>query len=104
MNFNLFSGPTNIDQAVSPVYDIVSTVLPILLGIVFLVGTFRCIALGIAFAKSDENGTHEKAKKDLIFACIGFFLIFVLIAVMYGLKNPLIDWLVTVTSDWDFNT
>lgn len=104
MNFNLLTGTgPNIEQAVSPVYSIVSTVLPILLGIVFLVGTFRCIALGIAFAKSDENGSHEKAKKDLIFACIGFFLIFVLIAVMYGLKAPLIEWLEGLTN-WDFNS
>lgn len=101
---NLLAGGPNISSAMKPVYDVVSVVLPIVLAVVFLIGVFKCVALGIAFAKSDENGTHEKAKKDLIFAIIGFVLIFALIAIMYGLKDPLITWLSDLTSNWDFNT
>lgn len=90
------SGP-DINSAVSPIYTIVSVIMPVALSLVFLIGLFKCISLGIAFAKSDENGTHEKAKKDLIWAIVGFTLIFVLIAVMWALKEPLITWLEGLT-------
>lgn len=91
--YNLLAGGPNLAPAVQPVYDVVSVVLPIVLGIIFLVGVFKCISLGIAFSKSDENGTHEKAKKDLINAIIGFVLIFVLVAVMYLLRDIIIEWI-----------
>lgn len=96
------SGP-NIEQAMSPVYTFFSVVMPILLGVVFLIGTIKCISLGIAYSKSDENGTHEKAKKDLINAIVGFVIIFVLIGVMYLLKTPIIEWLEGITDSWDFS-
>ena len=93
MMYNLMANLTGIDETVQPIYDIVGVILPIVLGIIFLIGTFKCISLGIAFSKSDENGTHEKAKKDLINAIIGFVLIFVLILVLYLLREPLINWI-----------
>lgn len=96
------SGP-NLDSAIKPVYDIVGVVLPILLGIVFAIGMFKCITLGIAFSKSDENGTHEKAKKDLINAIVGFVIIFVLIGVLYLVREPLIEWIASLTGDWNFS-
>lgn len=96
------AGP-DIDGAVSPIYNIVSVALPVLLGLIFLIGVFKCISLGIAFSKSDENGTHEKAKKDLINGIVGFSLIFILVGVMYLLKDPLISWLEGITGSWDFN-
>ena len=80
--YNLLAGGPNLAPAVQPVYDVVSVVLPIVLGIIFLVGVFKCISLGIAFSK-----------KDLINAIIGFVLIFVLVAVMYLLRDIIIEWI-----------
>lgn len=95
------SGP-QLEQAIKPVYDIVGVILPIVLGIIFVVGMFRCISLGIAYGKSDENGTHEKAKKDLVNAVVGFVVIFVLIGVLYLVREPLIEWIAGLTGDFNF--
>lgn len=43
------------------------------------VGSIYCVVLGVKIAKSDEQNSREKAKKDLIGAIIGFVIIFVLI-------------------------
>lgn len=98
MIFSFLALNINLDS----VYDVVGVVLPIVLTIVFCMGTFKCVSLGIAFAKSDENGTHEKAKKDLINAIIGFVLIFVLILALYLLREPILEWIADMTGDWDF--
>ena len=51
----------------------------IALSLVGSIGTIYCIILGTKLAKSDEGGSREKAKKDLVGAIIGFVSIFVLI-------------------------
>ena len=104
MLMNLFNanGP-EISKSIDPVFQVLQVALPVALAIVGVIGVIKCIALGMAFAKSDENGTHEKAKKDLINAIIGFLLIFVLIGIMWLLLEPMATWLAdTVGNDWDF--
>lgn len=94
------SGP-NLDSAVQPVWQIICTALPILLSLVCIFGIFKCVSLGIAYSKSDENGTHEKAKKDLINAIVGFALIFVLAAVLWIVREPMMTWLSNLTNDFN---
>ena len=101
MNLLATTGP-NLGPALQPVYSILSVLLPILLGLIFVIGMFVCVSLGIAYAKSDENGTHEKAKKDLVNAIIGFVLIFVLIGVLYLVRTPLLEWISSITNDYQF--
>ena len=104
MLMNLFNanGP-DIINSIDPVFQFLNVALPVVLAIVGVIGVIKCIALGIAFAKSDENGTHEKAKKDLINAIIGFALIFILIAVMWMIIGPMANWLASITGEsWDF--
>ena len=55
-------------------------------------GTIYCVVLGVKLAKSDEAGSREKAKKDLIGAIIGFVSIFVLILGLKILMPILQDW------------
>ncbi len=50
------------------------------------------MVLGIKFAKAEEPQEHEKAKKSLKNAIIGFVLIFVLILVLNLLMPVMIDW------------
>lgn len=100
---NLLSAGPQLESSLQPVYDVVSVVLPIVLGIIFVIGMFKCISLGIAYGKSDENGTHEKAKKDLINAIVGFAIIFVAIGVLYLLREPLIEWIAGLTNDYTFS-
>jgi len=59
------------------------------------IGTIYCVVLGVKLAKSDEAGSREKAKKDLIGAIIGFVSIFVLILGLKILMPILQDWVST---------
>jgi hypothetical protein len=68
---------------VQPILEVLDAILWPAIAIVVAVGTIYCIFLGVKIAKSDEQNSREKAKKDLIGAIIGFLLIFVLIV---GLK------------------
>lgn len=100
---NLFlanSGP-NLTNALNPVWQIVCTIIPLLLSVVSVFGIFKCVSLGLAYARSDENGTHEKAKKDLINAIVGFTLIFVLTAVLWAVRAPMIEWLSSMTNEFN---
>lgn len=62
------------------------------IAIVGAVGTIYCIILGIKLAKSDEQNSREKAKKDLIGAIVGFVIIFVLIVALKIALPILQDW------------
>ena len=53
------------------------------------------IFLGVKFAKSDEAGSRQKAKIDLIGAIIGFVVIFVLIVGLKIAMPILQDWVST---------
>lgn len=76
----------------SPVLEIINAILWPAIGLVGAIGTIYCIVLGVKLAKSDEAGSREKAKKDLIGAIIGFVVIFVLIVGLKILMPILQDW------------
>jgi hypothetical protein len=82
----------DFNPVIKPVLDILNAILWPAIAIVGSVGTIYCVFLGIKIAKSDEQNSREKAKKDLIGAVIGFLTIFVLIV---GLKI-----LVPIMQDW----
>lgn len=92
----LAAGP-DLEEAISPVYQIINAVLPILLALVFAAGSIVCIKLGVQFTKSDESGKREKAKQDLIWAIVGFGLIFVLIVILNLIKEPMYQWISDLT-------
>lgn len=86
---NLFAtgiSSEDISSIAQPIIDICSAVLPALLAAVGAIGSIWCIVLGVKLAKADDPQEHEKAKKGLRNAIIGFVLIFVLlIALRVGL-------------------
>ena len=63
----------------APILEILNAILWPAIAVVVAVGSIYCIVLGLKIAKSDEQNSREKAKKDLIGAIIGFVIIFVLI-------------------------
>jgi len=71
----------NIDfnPIIAPILEILNAILWPAIAVVVAVGSIYCIVLGLKIAKSDEQNSREKAKKDLIGAIIGFVIIFVLI-------------------------
>ncbi len=73
---------TDISSILKPVTDLINAAVPALLALVAAIGMVWCIVLGVKYAKADDPQEHEKAKKALINAIIGFVLIFVLLAVL----------------------
>ena len=72
----------DMNSIIQPVLEICHTLVPILLAVVGAVGSLWCILLGVKYAKADDPQEHEKAKKGLINAIVGFVLIFVLLIML----------------------
>ena len=83
---------TEMKTIIQPVLDICNSLVPIMLLVVGAVGALWCILLGVKYAKADDPQEHEKAKKGLVNAIIGFVLIFVLLIMMNIGTNILTDW------------
>ena len=81
-----------MNQIIQPVLDICNTLIPIMLAIVGAVGSLWCILLGVKYAKADDPQEHEKAKKGLVNAIVGFVLIFVLLIMLNIGTNVLTEW------------
>ena len=82
----------DMNSIIQPVLDVCKTLVPIMLTVVGAVGALWCILLGVKYAKADDPQEHEKAKKGLINAIIGFVLIFVLLIMLNIGTNVLTDW------------
>lgn len=80
---------------IAPILEVLNAILWPAIAIVGAVGTIYCIVLGVKLAKSDEQNSREKAKKDLIGAVIGFVAIFVLIVALKVSLPILQDWVQT---------
>lgn len=82
----------DLNNVTKPLLDFLDAALWPLVAIVAAVGVIYCVVLGVKIAKMDEQGSREKAKKDLLNAIIGFVLIFVLI-ISLKLAMPMFrDW------------
>lgn len=77
---------------IKPVLEILNAILWPAIAVVGSVGAIYCVFLGIKVAKSDEQNSREKAKKDLIGAIIGFLIIFVLIVALKIAMPILQNW------------
>ncbi len=72
----------DLEKIVKPILDICDTLVPVLLAVVGSIGAIYCIFLGVKYARADEPQEHDKTKKALKNAIIGFVLIFVLLAML----------------------
>ncbi len=72
----------DLEKIVKPILDLCSVLVPVLLSVVGAVGMIYCILLGVKYARADEPQEHDKCKKALKNAIIGFVLIFVLLAML----------------------
>ena len=82
----------DLNSIVQPVLDICRTLVPIMLAVVGAVGALWCILLGVRYAKAEDPQEHEKAKKGLINAIVGFVLIFILLIMLNIGTQVLTDW------------
>ena len=63
-----------------------------MLAVVGAVGALWCILLGVKYAKADDPQEHEKAKKGLINAIVGFVLIIVLLIMLKIGTTVFTEW------------
>jgi cell division protein FtsW (lipid II flippase) len=82
----------DLKSIVQPVLDICNTLVPIMLLVVGAIGALWCILLGVKYAKADDPQEHEKAKKGLVNAIVGFVLIFVLLIMLNIGTSVLTNW------------
>ena len=82
----------DLKSIIQPVLENCNTLVPIMLMVVGAVGALWCILLGVKYAKADDPQEHEKAKKGLVNAIIGFVLIFVLLIMLNIGTNVLTEW------------
>jgi len=78
----LLVSTSDLEKIVAPINTLCENLIPVLLGIVGSLGAVYCIFLGIKYAKADDPQEHEKAKKGLINAVLGFVIIFVLLIML----------------------
>lgn len=74
---------SDMEKLLSPIVDLCEKLVPVLLTVVGALGAIWVIILGVKYAKADDPQEHEKAKKGLINAIIGFVLIFVLLIMLH---------------------
>ena len=82
----------DFNPVLAPVLEVFNAILWPAIALVGSIGTIYCVILGVKLAKSDEAGSREKAKKDLIGAIIGFASIFVLIVALKIAMTILQEW------------
>ena len=82
----------DMKSIIQPVLDICDSLVPIMLLVVGAVGALWCILLGVKYARADDPQEHEKAKKGLVNAIVGFVLIFILLVMLNIGTNILTEW------------
>lgn len=85
----------DLEKIVKPLTDVLSVVIPVLLGVVGSVGAIWVIFLGVKYAKAEDPQEHEKARNSLKHAIIGFVLIFVLLIALMWAVSVFTNWYVT---------
>ncbi|MCR5113311.1 MAG: pilin [Acholeplasmatales bacterium] len=83
---------SKLKSIAQPILDICEAVIPVLLAVVTAIGAIYCILLGVRYAKADDQQEHDKAKKALKNAIIGFVLIFVLLVMLYFGTDVFENW------------
>jgi heme O synthase-like polyprenyltransferase len=72
----------DLQKIVNPILEICNVLVPVLIGVVGALGSIWCIYLGVKFSRAEEQQEHDKAKKALLYAVIGFVIIFVLLVML----------------------
>ena len=78
-------GDSIINVAYNKFYEVATTILPIVIAVILVVGAFFGISLGIKFAKAEDSDARDKAKGQLINLGIGVGVAAVIMIVCFAL-------------------
>lgn len=81
-----------LTKIVQPVLEVCKYLVPVMLSVVGSLGLIWCILLGVKYAKAEDPQEHEKAKKALKNAIIGFVLIFILLIMCQSGVTVFTSW------------
>jgi len=82
----------DVNEIIKPLLQVLNVVTPALLGLVGAIGAIFVIILGVKYARADDPQEHDKAKKGLKNAIIGFVLIFVLLIALQIAVSVFTNW------------
>lgn len=81
------------DSALSPLYNAITLIGPYAMGVVLGLGMIYGIIVGTRFARAEKSEDRAALQKVLINGIIGFVAVFVLIGILYGIREPLVRWM-----------
>ena len=81
------------DDVLNPIYSGISMVGPYAIGVVTALSIFYGVFLAVRYSKSKTEDERANAQKTLINFIIGAGVVIILIAVLYGIREPLADYI-----------
>ena len=81
------------DASLDPIYQAITLIGPWALSIITVCGLIYGVIIGTKFSKAEDSGERQKLQKALINGVIGFIAILVLVAVLYGIREPLVEFM-----------
>ena len=77
----------------NPIYEAISLIGPYALSVVAVLSIFYGIFLGVKYAQAEDEATKANMQKTLINFIIGAATIWILLAVLYAIREPLSKWI-----------
>ena len=91
---NMFSFIGGSGEAVlNPIYEALTLIGPYALSVVLALSLFYGIFLGVKYAQAEDEATKANMQKTLINFIIGAVAIWILLAVLYAIREPLGRWI-----------
>jgi len=80
-------------NAVDPLYQAITTIGPYAIGVVLLLGLVYGVIMGVRYSKAEDSQTRAKIQKALINGSIGIIAMFILLVILYAIREPLVAWM-----------
>ena len=91
---NMFSFLGGSGEAVlNPIYEGLTLIGPTALSVVMVLSIFYGIFLGVKYAQAEDEATKANMQKTLINFIIGAVSVWILLAVLYAIREPLGRWI-----------
>lgn len=81
------------EEVLNPIYEGLSLVGPYALSVVAALSLFYGIFLGVKYAQAEDEATKANMQKTLINFIIGAVTVWILLAVLYAIREPLGRWI-----------